>query len=152
MSVELKQYDSVEGAKLLLALAYSEGIVLNVTKIQKMLYIVYAYYLSKKDFNIFSETPKAWPYGPVFPRTRNKVDFSKLYKIDDLEEIKEDEDLKAIMKYVIKKYSNFSAGQLSDWSHMPNGPWDLTVKQPGFKWGDHIEDNYMKDYFEKYKI
>ena len=78
-----KQYDSVIGAKLLLALAYEKGIVLNTTKVQKMLYILYSYYMAKHDIQIFSETPKAWPYGPVFPRTRKKVEFGIVYKRDN---------------------------------------------------------------------
>lgn len=150
----IKKYDSVIGAKLLLALAHEKGIVLNVTKVQKMLYILYSYFLAKHNRHIFEEAPKAWPYGPVFPRTRKKVDFTKVYKRTD-EEIKEilSEDV-MVEKFnsVIDKYSKFSASHLSNWSHMEHGPWDKTVKTSGFNWGEQIKDQYIKDYFANIEI
>lgn len=149
-----KQYDSVLGAKLLLALAYEKGIVLNTTKVQKMLYILYSYYMAKHDVQVFSETPKAWPYGPVFPRTRKKVDFSVVYKKDntDLIDIISEEGLVDKFNSVIDIYSKFTAGQLSDWSHMKNSPWERTTKLPNFKWGDFIPDEYIKEYFSNLEI
>ena len=41
-----KAYDSIIGAKFLLALANKKGLVFNTTKVQKILYIIYSYYLS----------------------------------------------------------------------------------------------------------
>lgn len=148
------QYDSILGAKLLLALAYEKGIILNITKVQKMLYILYSYFMAKHNFQIFSETPKAWPYGPVFPRTRKKVDFSVVYKRDDedLKEISQEKEIVDKFNSVIDIYSKFTAGQLSDWSHMKDSPWDKTTKIPGFKWGDFIPDDYIKDYFSNLEI
>jgi uncharacterized phage-associated protein len=153
MSVS-KQFDSVLGAKLLLALAHEKGIVLNTTKVQKMLYILYSYYLAKHDFQIFTETPKAWPYGPVFPRTRNKVDFGIVYKRDnsDLVELCSEEDLIVKFESVIDKYSKYTAGQLSDWSHMKDSPWEKTTKLTGFKWGDFIPNELIKSYFINLEI
>lgn len=144
-----KKYDSVVGAKLLLALAYEKGIILNTTKVQKMLYILYSYFLAKHNRQIFEETPKAWPYGPVFPRTRKKVDFTKVYKRtdSDIEDILKEDMMVEKFNSVIDKYSKFSASHLSNWSHMENGPWDKTVKGSGFKWGEHIPDQYIKEYF-----
>jgi uncharacterized phage-associated protein len=149
-----KQYDSVLGAKLLLALAYEKGIVLNTTKVQKMLYILYSYYMAKHDIQIFSETPKAWPYGPVFPRTRKKVEFGIVYKREnsDLSKIIAEDGLVDKFNSVIDIYSKFTAGQLSDWSHMKDSPWEKTTKLFGFKWGDFIPDNYIKEYFSNLDI
>ncbi len=153
MSVS-KQYDSVLGAKLLLALAYEKDIVLNVTKVQKMLYIIYSYFMAKHNIQIFQETPKAWPYGPVFPRTRKKVDYGILYKKDsaELKEIVSEKELVEKINSVIAIYSKFSAAELSDWSHMEGSPWDNTTKTPGFKWGDHIPNEFIKEYFSNLDI
>lgn len=149
-----RKYDSVLGAKLLLAIAYEKEIALNVTKVQKMLYIIYSYFLAKEDIEIFSESPKAWPYGPVFPRARGKVDYGKVYKLDDkdLEEIKNESTLVNKMKDVVDKYSKYTATQLSNWSHMEGSPWERTTKQDGFKWGDFIPNGYVIDYFSKLTI
>jgi uncharacterized phage-associated protein len=148
-----KQYDSVLGAKLLLALAYERGKVLNTTKVQKMLYIIYSYFLAKHDYQIFSETPKAWPYGPVFPRTRKKVDCI-IQKLDDpeLSDIKSDTTIVDKFNSVIDKYSKFTASELSDWSHMEGSPWDKTTKESDFKWGDFIPNEYISDYFSNLEI
>lgn len=148
------QYDSVIGAKLLLALAYEKGIVLNTTKVQKMLYIIYGYFLAKHNCQIFTETPKAWPYGPVFPRTRNKVDFSRVYRRtdDELQEILNKKEIVEKFISVIDKYSKFSASHLSNWSHMELGPWDKTTKLPDFKWGNFIPNEYISEYFSNIEI
>ena len=147
-------YDSVLGAKLLLALAYEKGFVLNVTKVQKMLYIIYGYFLAKENKQIFTETPKAWPYGPVFPRTRKRVDFGRVYRLDDeeLKDIANNEELKKVFNEVIDKYAKFSAGQLSEWSHMEGGAWDKTVKTPDFDWNDEIPDEYISEYFSNINV
>jgi len=142
------QYDSVIGAKLLLALAYERGVVLNTTKVQKMLYIIYSYFLSKHDYQIFTETPKAWPYGPVFPRTRKKVDFTRIQKVTDaeLEGITSQKEIVEKFNEVINRYSKFSASELSD------SPWDKTTKLTGFKWGDFIPNEFVIDYFKNLDI
>jgi len=150
----VNQYDSVIGAKLLLALAYEKGVVLNTTKVQKMLYIIYGYFLAKSNIQLFSETPKAWPYGPVFPRTRKKVDYSVVYKTtdQDLKDICQDEEIINKFNSVIDKYGKYTASNLSNWSHMQNGPWDLTTKLPDFKWGDQIPNDYITKYFSNIEI
>lgn len=149
-----KQYDSVLGAKLLLALAYEKGIVLNVTKVQKMLYILYSYFLAKHNTQVFSETPKAWPYGPVFPRTRKKVDFGIVFKTteSELKEIFTEKILVDKFNSVIDIYSKYTASELSNWSHMENSPWERTTKLQNFKWGDHIPDEFIKEYFANLEI
>lgn len=146
---ETGEYDSVEAAKLLLALAYSDGIVLNTTKVQKILYIIYSYYLANERRRLLTESPKAWPYGPVFPRTRKKVDYGVIYQISDpsLEEISGDSALVDNFRKAIQRYSKFSAGQLSEWSHKPGSPWERTTKHEDFQWGNFIPDEYIIEYF-----
>ncbi|MDI9365051.1 MAG: DUF4065 domain-containing protein [Flavobacterium sp.] len=145
----LKQYDSVIAAKYLMALANKQGIVLNVTKVQKMLFIAYGYFLSKYNHVLLKESPKAWPYGPVFPRTRNKINYGTIISIadNDFLEIANDELVTEVFTDIINKYSGYTASQLSDWSHMKGSPWDKTIKQPGFDWNQQIPDNFITNYF-----
>jgi uncharacterized phage-associated protein len=149
MSAEVRSYDSVIAAKYLLALGYSRGKVLNVTKVQKLLFMIYSIVFANTGDTIMTEQPQAWPFGPVFPRTRNKVDFSRVISIDDydLSEIKEDKFATELFLKVIDSYGGLSASQLTEWSHAPGSPWDKTVKQYGFKWGDRIPNEYIKEYF-----
>lgn len=152
--MELKTYNSITVARYMLALSSERDIKLNVTQIQKLLYIVYGYFLANYNHRIFDEQPKTWPYGPVFPKTRNKVDFSTRYKITDDEfiEIKSDKILTDIIISVTGKYSKYSAAQLSEWSHMEGSPWELTTKQQGFNWNQPIPDNLIKNYFEELNV
>jgi uncharacterized phage-associated protein len=149
-----QKYDSVLVAKYLLSLAMEQRVVLNVTKVQKLLYIVYGYYLAKQKIQILAETPKAWPYGPVFPATRNKVNYEKILDINapEFAEIKYDEQLTSIIKKVVEKYSTFSASQLSGWSHVKGGPWDKTTQLKGFDWNQEIPNVYISEYFSNFTI
>jgi uncharacterized phage-associated protein len=149
METKTSTYDSVVAAKYLMALAFSKGKVLNVTKVQKLLYMAYGFFLSEHNIVLLSESPKAWPYGPVFPRTRKKVNYSDIIKIDnpDLLEIKEDNNVTNFFNILIDKYSKYTASQLSEWSHAKDGPWDLTIKQKDFKWSSPIPDELIKNYF-----
>lgn len=150
----LKTYDSVLAAKYLLALAFEKNIVLNVTKVQKMLYIAYGYFLANHNVNIVNEQPKAWPYGPVFPRTRKKVDYDVVLKKDDIEfaEISQDTKVTEAFNNIIEKYSKYSASQLSEWSHMKGGPWEQSTKQNGFDWNQPIPDSFIKNYFQDLNV
>lgn len=148
----MRPYDSKLIAKYLLALGYDQGKVLNVTKVQKLLFIAYGYFLNKGR-KIIDEQPKAWPYGPVFPKTR-KIDYGIVYMKSDLNfnEINSDEDLKESLKKIVEKYSIHTAKQLSDWSHMQGSPWEKTTKQPNFDWNAPIPDEFIKDYFSKLEV
>lgn len=46
---------------------------LNKTQAQKLLYCCYGAILAQFDERLTDEHPKAWPYGPVFPRTVNDI-------------------------------------------------------------------------------
>lgn len=149
-----KTYSSVLSAKLMLALANEKGYALNVTKVQKLMYIVYGYFLANEDIVIFDESPKAWPFGPVFPRTRKKVNFGKVYdkNSSEFQEIVKDENLVKVMTSIIEKYAKYSATTLSDWSHTEGGPWYKTTKEEGFNWNMPIRNDYIKEYFSEINV
>ena len=146
-------YNSILVAKYMLALAFERNIVLNVTKVQKMLYILYGYFIAR-GVKILDEQPKAWPYGPVFPKTRKKVDFNIVWKTDnpDFKDLVDDKDLTDILNKVIEKYSGYTATQLTEWSHMSGGPWEETTKQEGFDWNAPIPDEYIASYFKELNV
>lgn len=149
MSISLNMYDSTLAAKFLLAIANKKGKILNVTKVQKLLYMAYGYFLAKKGRVIFDEKPKAWPYGPVFPKTRKKINYSEIIDSDspEFESIKDDTDVVDLFELLVDKYSVYTASQLSEWSHAKNGPWDLATKQKGFDWNHQIPDELITPYF-----
>ena len=143
------KYNSVDMAKFIVAYANEHNFGINMTKLQKLLYIAYGTFMSVKNYRLVNEHPQAWPYGPVFPTTRNKLlktDMSKI-TFENVGEIKDDEEVKQLVKIVFDNFGLRTGADLSAWSHKPNSPWDLTVNTKGFKWGDQIPDAYIQDYF-----
>lgn len=148
----MKTHDSILAAKYIIALGCNQGNCLNVTQVQKILYIANGIALAKYDVPLVLEAPKAWPFGPVFPRTQKQINYNAEYNIEDsdFDSIKEDVDADKVLKYVVMKFGNTSAGRLSNWSHAKGGPWDKTTKEDGFKWNNPISLEVIKEYFSKF--
>jgi uncharacterized phage-associated protein len=148
---ERYKYNSVSVAKCIAAYANEHRYLINMTKLQKLLYITYGIYMVVKDMRLTNEHPQAWPYGPVFPTTRNrllKIDLSSI-KSDDNEilEIVSDAEMNSLIAFVFNTFGNKSAAVLSEWSHQSGSPWARATEKPGFVWGDRIPDEYILDYF-----
>jgi len=145
----MKVYDSVTAARYLLALGYAKRKILNVTKVQKLLFIAYGYILARDGYAFLDEQPRAWPYGPVFPHTRSRIDYSQVIDTDDpaLAEIREDPKITGIFNTIIGKYAHYTAGELSAWSHTKGSPWEKTTREPRFEWNDPIGQSYIREYF-----
>jgi len=140
--------NSVVLAKYIVSYANENHFVINMTKLQKLLYITYGLYLAVTGKRLTNEHPQAWPYGPVFPTTRNrflKVDWNDI-QISEVEGIPT--DIQKCVKIVFNSFGKYNASYLSSWSHQKNSPWDRTVKLEDFKWGDAIPDEYILPYFK----
>ncbi|GAD07900.1 hypothetical protein PORCAN_1529 [Porphyromonas crevioricanis JCM 13913] len=156
-SVEIKDtfiYKSTDIATYIIALANDRRISINMTKVQKLLYIIYGAYLRIYGERLLNEHPQAWPYGPVFPTTRNKLLKQELSLIsaDDIvkeerKKILKDTKLNKVVDFVFNHFGCWNAGQLSEWSHSDGSPWYQTTNRNGFKWGDVIPDHLIKGYF-----
>lgn len=153
MSATNLPYDSQLIAKYLYSLAYSKGRTLNVTQLQKLLYIAYGFYLAEHGRSLMSEQPQAWPFGPVFPRTR-KLDYDRTVGIHtaELRVIFDDLEVRKLLDNVVDNYASISASKLSEWSHTVGSPWERTTLQNGFRWSHIIPDEYIAVYFKKFSI
>lgn len=149
------KFKSTDVAKYIIAYANENHVSINVTKIQKLLYISYGIYLAVKKSRLTDEHPQAWPYGPVFPTTRNKIlkmhDGIYSIKMNDheLEQIQNDNEMLSLMRIVFNSFGNWTAGQLTAWSHSEGSPWEMATCLDGFKWGMAIPDSYIYNYFRK---
>ena len=147
------KYNSVDVAYYIVATANERKVVVNMTKIQKLLYIAYGVYLRVYKERLTNEYPQAWPYGPVFPTTRNKLlkvaDFYSITMDNVSPELRSDENMSRVLDFTFRTFGTWNAGQLSEWSHSKNSPWDRTVNKPNFNWGDSIPDEYILEYFTK---
>lgn len=146
------RHNSVEMAKLIVAYANDNGFSINMTKAQKLLYIAYGLCLAINGERLVDEHPQAWPYGPVFPTTRNKLLKVNMYAIsmgdEGLSEIRGNADTMGLLDLVFRSFGKWSASSLTAWSHKPGSPWEHTVSVQGFKWGDRMDDNDIRNFFK----
>lgn len=137
--------------KLMAWLAYSKhGVLLSGMKIQKLLFVFYGRALAtleKKPFE--DDSPKAWPYGPVFPRVYKR--YVENIPDDLLESEKsaflQQKDLLKLVVDTIDTYVQKSAYALSDWSHRPGSPWSKTVKEAD-TWNAEIKEKDIIEFFK----
>lgn len=151
------KYNSVDVAYSIIVYANENKVYINMTKLQKLLYIAYGTYLAVRNERLTDEHPQAWPYGPVFPTTRNKLlkidEFSIIKRADcPNQEVLADTDLQSLLTMVFGAFGAYNAATLSDWSHKEGSPWARTVEMDNFKWGNRIPDDYIKEYFDSLVI
>lgn len=150
MKTTSPKYNNLQCAEYLLALANDKGKILNQTKLQKLLFIAYGEWLCQNDGEVlFNETAKLWPFGPVFPTIKNKIDLGRIYKVSELpyNDLKNDIQLTELFNKVLDKYGDYSAGQLSGWSHSKGSPWAIKFKEVGNKWNTEIDNQLIQQYF-----
>lgn len=147
---------SVDFANQLRNMAFRRhSINLNKTQVNKLLFMCYGFYLARFGEKLFSETPKAWPYGPVFPDVYKSYSLYNIPIFIENDKKKEFENSKAkkICEQVIDKYCHVSAYDLSMWSHQQGGPWHQTVYgvngDKSLGWNKEIRDDLIKQYFTR---
>ena len=141
-------YDSVDIAKALLWKAQQCGKEMTITKLHKILYITYGLFLANFGSRLVDEHPKAWPYGPVFPRVNKKVKVSE--SVSDSEYSELPKEIQLGIDKAVTTFGDWSAVRLTEWSHDPIGPWALTRKLDDSKWGSIIDDRLIYVYFQQF--
>lgn len=146
-------YDSRDVAAYIAQQCEKQAIPYNNTKIQKLLYCVYGCYLAWKNERVCDEYPRAWQYGPVFPKVFNYFHKHKgIAQFSDNIRHSDDADVKYVVDdLVIPHFAQYPVGQLSSWTHRPGSPWDKAVNGDGENEGaglnSFIPDGYIYDYF-----
>nr|DAT34136.1 MAG TPA: Protein of unknown function (DUF4065) [Caudoviricetes sp.] len=144
--------DSREFAKYILYKAGDDAGSINMTKLQKYLYICDGMLLSF-GYDDIKEIPKAWDYGPVYPKvykwykdrvgktvSRNEI------SADAIEEI-ESRHFDTAIEKVLETFKDWTARELSAWTHQPSSPWSNAIdRNNGELYGPLSKDD-MKMYF-----
>ncbi len=154
ISVASMALNSTEYSDLLRYLAFKrKKVVLNKTQVNKLLFMCYGTYLALVGKKLFEEAPKAWPFGPVFPKVYKTFDRKEMPILISDENIKQfNSNLPAlnICCAVIDRYSHVSAYDLSTWSHQEGSPWYKTVySESPIVWNKVIEDDIIKKFFKE---
>lgn len=99
-------------------------IPVNDTKAQKLLYCIYGAVLAESNERLTDEHPRAWPFGPVFPRTFNDIKKHRL-TVEMAQEFQREcpsATLQLIHQTLIV-FGKYTATSLSTWSHRIGSPW-----------------------------
>ncbi len=147
-------YDSIEFSLFIIAMANEEGYVMNTTKVQKLLYIAYGAYLSLFNNRIVNEQPRAWLYGPVFPKSRKYLSKLKNFMDIDLNDsriknIVSNNQMHDLVKFVFKWFGDWTASELIEWNNNPKSPYIQIQSINDFDWNYIIPDKLISIYFRK---
>ena len=143
---------STDYADLLRYLAFArQRTTLNNTQVNKLLFMCYGTYLAHSNQKLFEEAPKAWPFGPVFPKvykTFGQKQMPVAIPKENIALFNSNALALRICYAVIDKYSHTSAYDLSMWSHKEGSPWYNTVYSHNpVIWNQEIKDEDIKKYF-----
>lgn len=149
---------SLDYVRLISWIAYNKhNTILNKTQMQKLLFMCYGVYLTKHEEPLFTDdTPKAWPFGPVFPRSYRR--YMEIIPSDltteDKSNFLKDRDMLIEITHIVDSYYSYSANTLSEWSHQKDSPWATTVFSNGdnsVEWNKVISDDVIREYFKSGK-
>lgn len=130
--------------------------ILSKTQMQKILFICYGLYLAKHgtDHPLFSDdSPKAWPFGPVFPIVYRRYAENPSRVLPDAIRVglmQDPDNLKEMVR-IVDYCSQISSGRLSVWSHRKGSPWEQTVFANGkdnIEWNKAIDKNLIAEFFK----
>ena len=105
----------------------------NVTKIQKWLYICYGLYLAVYHEQLLTERPRAWQYGPAFPLVY-KIQKKHGNSLDNLQNTlpsKEIEKYDKLIHATLINFGEWTASELVAWTHEKDKAWDRTIQLEG---------------------
>ena len=134
---------------------FKPPIEMNETKLHKLMYICDGILLSS-DVNIIDENVRAWNYGPVYPKVHSWVAKYKPFEanheiappqavIDYLESVQ----AKEVVLSVVKRMRKYTAGELSNWSHRPDSPWEKALERSNGIMNAVINKKDMGEYFSR---
>lgn len=149
-------YPASTVANYFLDLAEEEGKQLTPMQVQKLVYFAYGWYLALTGQILVEEQVEAWPYGPVFPRLYYALKQygggpieGRVPNPDSNSVTAISESDKRILRRVWDVYGSWSAVQLSQLTHLPDGPWYNTRRQSLDRIGTDIPDSDIREYFLK---
>ena len=118
---------------------------INKTQAQKLLYCCYGLIMASFDERLTDEHPKAWPFGPVFPRTLNDINKRRLNVGMAKSFIAAcPANWMLLINQTIEAFWDYSATALSNWSHRKGSPWDEADPLTA------LDDREIRNYFAPY--
>lgn len=155
-------YSALDVSRYIINYSNDQDYGISNLKLQKILYLVQAYYLIKTGFPCFSDVIEAWDFGPVVPIVYHEY---KQYGSGDIPYISSyiqfdkkniwqthrvnykdsiiDVDDKKMIEAVVDKFKDFSASDLVALTHS-QAPWINAYKKYA---NNEITIKSIRDYF-----
>ena len=119
-------------------------------QVLKLSYLSHGWMLGLLDEPLILEFVEAWQYGPVIPPIYHCYkafggDPIRITAIDHSEVFSEAQ--KEVIDEVAFVYQNSTALELSDITHKPGSPWDITRQSFGI--GSVIPNELIRDHYKK---
>lgn len=111
------EFKSTCAMAFVIATCNRERIPINRTKAQKLLYCCYGTMLAATGERLTDEHPRAWPFGPVFPRTFEAVN-RKALTVEMVRAVEEacDPEVLAVLEKMLRFFGTYTSEQLARWS------------------------------------
>lgn len=111
-------------AKYIVTKCMNDGVPINNTQLQKILYVVQLTFLRERDESLFAENFEAWRLGPVIPDVYydfcgwGAMKICHKYEFDEIAANK-----RATIDPVVAIYRTFNAGTLVQITRCDGGAW-----------------------------
>lgn len=131
------------------------AIPVNTTKLQKLMYCCYGACLGRFNYRICDESPEAWEYGPVFPRTlkvlqTHGVDYFRL-KSSEIVNRDFPRPVKDLINSALRTFGSLAPNQLVNWTRSRGSPWDAT-SSGGKLLREQIPDGNIRRHFQTHVL
>ena len=130
---------------------FSRNEFITHMKLQKLLYFSHGVHLSKYNRHLVESDFEAWAHGPVLPTLYHELkQYRDAYIIngiifEGISYVYNDGEVLDTIQAVIEKLGHRAAWELSEMTHVKDGPWFQTVTSTGYK--TSIPTNSIKTHF-----
>lgn len=155
----MRHRDSIDVANAILSAAQDKGVSMSMMKLLKLVYFAHGWTLGLTGNPLCSDRAEAWQYGPVFRLLYNSLPYKGSQKVEfpvknifgeSQAPASFSSDEESIINKVIDVYGKLGAFQLSNLTHEPNSPWDVTQRERGFF--SEISNDLIRADFERQAV
>ena len=120
--------NALDVAKFIINYCNENGKPVNILKLNKMLYFMWADYYRDTGLQLFSDNFYAWRYGPVVPCVYFEFNYNSAGPISRIFKHGVSPVLQSRISKYIEKYIDESTFNLIEKSMMPGRAWDTVYK------------------------
>ncbi|MDX3976140.1 Panacea domain-containing protein [Shinella sp.] len=127
-------YDARQIANWFVTRARRDDRNLSIMQLLKLVYIAHGWHLEMTGSPLIRNKIEAWKHGPVIPDVYNAFRPQGVYVSETARPFSNEVNPYAadVLEQIYNSYGQLPAGQLSDLTHEPGGPWEIATKRYGY--------------------